>query len=142
MTTQLSDQMELDPAHIARFRWDLSPQQWQQLQNVINGLQRPMPIDDESERRDVDRARFVFPVKLTWVDEHMNQGELWAMSHNLSRRGMGLIAKRMFHKDDHLTLHLPMPDQTMRQIDVTVAFCRYVSSMYHDVGLRFCGVRV
>lgn len=133
--------MELEPAHIAKFRWDLSPQQWAQLQSVIRDLQHPTPMDAESERRDVQRARFVFPIKLTWTDQHQGEGELWAMSHNLSRRGMGLIAKRMFHMNDRLLLHLPMPDQTTRQLDAVVAFCRYVSSMYHDVGLRFIGVK-
>jgi hypothetical protein len=133
--------MELDPAHIAKFRWDLTPQQWDQLQNVIRDLQHPISMDAESERRDIERARFVFPIKLTWTDPRLGEGELWAMSHNLSRRGMGLIAKRMFHTNDRLTLHLPMPDQTMRQLDVVVAFCRYVSSMYHDVGLRFVAAK-
>lgn len=134
--------MELDPAHVAKFRWDLTPQQWAQLQRVVDEMQRPTSINGEAERRDVERARFVFPMRLTWLDPQHGEGELWAMSHNLSRRGMGLIARRMFHEGDRLTLHLPMPDGVTRQLDTAVAFCRYVSNMYHDLGLQFLSARM
>jgi len=129
--------MELDPVAIESTDWDLTPEQWQQLQNVIDSLDRPRSLAEESERRDIERTRFIMPVLLGWSDLNAGEGTLWAMSHNLSRRGMGLVAKRMFRAGELITLRLPMPDQSLRVLEARVVFCRYIARMYHDVGLEF-----
>lgn len=119
---------------------NLTTQQWQELTRIIDAIAAQSHLRGlEEERRIAKRSRFVFPVRITWTHEsHIGSGS-WAMAHNISRSGMGMLARRMFRKGERVVVELPSPDGAVRRFEAIVVFCRYVSDMYHDLGVSFIG---
>jgi hypothetical protein len=63
-----------------------------------------------------------------------------ARTRNLSRGGLGLIARRVFALGEPVEVELTLPERGMVYMAGLVRFCRYAGLGFHEIGLQLKAV--
>lgn len=117
---------------------------WQTLRDIANALnseQTETPRTSYEEMRSSKRIPCAIPVRLFWYHIHATGGATLggtaeAMARNISRGGVGLITRRVFHQENRVIAEIFNANATWK-LQCRVAFCRHLEGVFHEVGLQF-----
>lgn len=127
------------PAAETAERPKLTAAQWDQVRRLISEFdQRHNAAAPEECQRAADRTAVEIPVRVT-VDSDRSGPKKggWAVARNISCGGLSVMTRRMIHPGTLVTVELPTPTGPPRRLIARVVRCRYVSELYHEIGVSF-----
>lgn len=91
----------------------------------------------ESERRTSERKDLrVGCVLFFFVRAPHTTAKVRAQTRNISRRGLGIIARKSFHGNEPIEVWIQPKDKPALYAAGLVRFCRYISDGYYEVGIE------
>jgi hypothetical protein len=94
--------------------------------------------EDFAEKRDETRHPYPGKVVLRMISPNGDVGSpMHVLAVDLSRGGLCIRSRRMFHVGTIGAVKLARSDGTYNVLGVKVMHCRYASAMQHHTGLRF-----
>lgn len=116
----------------------LTATQWDQIRRLIAEFDARHNSESPEEcQRGNERKAVEIPVRVI-VDSGRgpNKGG-WAVARNISCGGLSIMTKRMVHPGTLITVEIPTPTGDPRRFVARVVRCRYVSELYHELGVSF-----
>jgi len=99
------------------------------------------PVD--SERRDTRRNRYRVCARITYTPAGAGKDQFFdVMTRNLSRTGLSFIHKTLIYPRQMVTVQLPLPDHSVRNLAARVVRIRSAGQGLYEIGVEFTELEV
>jgi hypothetical protein len=106
-----------------------------QLDQIAYHQDKSDPEMDPARQRQQERKPFRADCTVRFLSGGMQVAEMTARTRNISKRGIGLLVRRMFNYDEPIEVEVSLPRRVNLFMLGMVKFCRYVNQGYHEVGV-------
>jgi hypothetical protein len=113
------------------------------IEHTLEWLDRQGCADSSEERRQTRRSRYRVIARIgvrpaAWAQ----QIAFDVTTRNLSRTGLSFVHKHLLYPGQRVSVQLPLPDKSVRQLQAKVVRVRTAGHELFDIGVEFTGLDV
>jgi hypothetical protein len=113
------------------------------IEQTLEWLDRQGCGEHDHERRQTRRGRYRVNARITYLQAGVDRDMHFEVNtRNLSRNGLSFIHKTLIYPRQHVTVQLPLPDHSVRELRGKVVRVRSAGIGLYEIGVEFTELEV